>query len=79
MNSVDFIKMNIAGDELEALKGAENTIRNYKPKLAISSYHRNLDFYTIPKFINDLDLGYKFYIGHATPNQSETVLFAKIY
>ena len=78
LSKVDFIKMDIEGAELEALKGAENTIRNYKPKLAISLYHRNLDFYTIPKFIKDLKLGYKFYLGHATPSQSETVLFAKI-
>ena len=78
LNSVDFIKMDIEGAELEALKGALESIKKYKPKLAISLYHRDIDFYTIPHFINDLNLGYKFYLGHATPTQSETVLFARI-
>lgn len=78
LNKVDFIKMDIEGAELEALKGAVESLKKYKPKLAISLYHKNIDFYTIPHFINDLNLGYKFYLGHATPTQSETVLFAAI-
>lgn len=74
---VDFIKMDIEGAELSALKGAENVIRKFKPKLAISIYHSLEDFYDLPKWILDLDLGYELYLGHYTIHSEETVLFAK--
>jgi FkbM family methyltransferase len=76
IEKVDFIKMDIEGAELNALKGAVDTIKKYKPKLAICVYHSIEDFGTIPKFINELNLGYKFYLGHYTIYQEETVLFA---
>ena len=75
---VNFIKMDIEGAELNALKGAIQTIKTHKPKLAISIYHSLDDFYSIPHFISNLNLGYKFYIGHHTLNIFETVLYAKV-
>jgi FkbM family methyltransferase len=76
LNKVDFIKMDIEGSELDALKGAENTIRTFRPKLAICIYHRPEDYLTIPKYLNELNLGYRFYIEHHTIFLGETVLFA---
>lgn len=76
IKKIDFIKMDIEGSEINALNGAINTIKTFKPKLAISAYHKEDDLITIPKFINDLGLDYKFYLGHHTIHFWETVLYA---
>jgi FkbM family methyltransferase len=78
IHKVDFIKMDIEGAELNALKGAINTITQFKPNLAIAIYHSLDDFTQIPKWINNLGLGYKLYLGHYTIHDGETVLFATI-
>ena len=78
LRSVDFIKLDIEGAELNALKGAVTTISKFKPKLAIALYHNTKDFESIPRFLNDLGLGYKFYLSHATIHSEETMLFAKV-
>lgn len=36
---IDFLKADIEGYEMEMLKGAENTIKRNKPKIAITTYH----------------------------------------
>jgi len=36
---VDYVKLNIEGAEIKALEGADETIRRFKPHLAISSDH----------------------------------------
>ena len=77
LERVDLIKMDIEGAEFESLKGAEKTICKFKPNLAISIYHRPEHFFQIAQFIDDLNLGYHFYLGHFTIHQEETVLFAK--
>lgn len=73
---VDFIKMDIEGAELEALKGAERSLRAHRPKLAISLYHQLSDFVTIPRYLESLNLGYSYYLDHHTIYLNETVLFA---
>lgn len=77
LNKLDFIKMDIEGAEIEALKGAQQAITRFRPKLAISVYHRLSDFWDIPRFIEHLGLGYRFYLRHFTVHQEETVLFAE--
>ncbi len=75
---VDFIKMDIEGAELEALKGAEDSIRRFRPRLAISVYHRLPDFWEIAQWIDGLGLGYRFHLRHFTIHAEETVLFAEV-
>jgi FkbM family methyltransferase len=73
---VDFIKMDIEGSELGALKGAEGAIRRWKPRLAISLYHRWDDLFTIPLWLAGLDIGYRFFLDHYSIHNEETVLYA---
>jgi FkbM family methyltransferase len=76
LKKVDFIKMDIEGSELDALIGAIKTLKKFRPRLAICIYHKPDDYLDIPKFLNELELGYKFYIEHHTIFLGETVLFA---
>jgi hypothetical protein len=77
LQRVDFIKMDIEGAELQALRGAEQTIRAFRPKLAIALYHNWSDFITIPGYLENLAVGYQFYLGHVTIHWGETILFAR--
>ena len=54
------IKMNIEGSELAALKGAEETIRRWKPKLMAAGYHKTWDFWEVPERM--LAAGYTVYL-----------------
>ena len=74
--NVDFIKMDIEGAEVNALIGAEQTIRTYHPKLAICIYHKISDLWEIPEIIDRYYSGYKFYIRHHSYRVEETVLYA---
>ncbi len=76
IEKIDFVKMDIEGAELNALQGAIRIIKKCKPKLAIALYHSTNDFDVIPRFLNDLKLGYKFYLSHSTIYAEETMLFA---
>ena len=73
---VTFIKMDIEGAEYEALLGAKETIKKYKPKLAICVYHKPEDIWEIPKLIHRFNPGYRFYLRHYSFAEHETVLYA---
>ena len=77
--NVTLIKMDIEGSELEALKGARETIHRDLPKLAICVYHKKEDLITIPQYIRSLeskDRHYRFYLRHHSLCDHETVLYA---
>lgn len=79
---VTFIKMDIEGAELDALYGAEKLIRKYRPKLAISIYHRPEDIFEIPQWIQKLECDYRMRIRqHCYRNDKfdirETILYAE--
>ena len=78
LNRLNFIKMDIEGAELEALQGAERSIRKFTPNLAISIYHRPEHFWLVQRYIDSLNLGYKFFIEHFTIHCEETMLFASV-
>ncbi|MBI5743862.1 MAG: FkbM family methyltransferase [Elusimicrobia bacterium] len=73
-----FIKLDIEGAELEALKGAAQTIRRNRPKLAVCVYHRPADLFEIPLFLKSLAPEYRFYLRQHQPVACETVLYAVI-
>lgn len=75
---VTFVKMNIEGAELDALKGAEQAIRSWGPKLAISVYHRPSHLWQVPEFVHNLREDYRLYLRQHDGGVIETVLYAII-
>lgn len=73
---VTFIKMDIEGSELAALRGAERIIREQRPKLAICVYHKPEDMWEIPSLILQYHPDYKLYLRHYSISETETVLYA---
>lgn len=62
--SVDFIKLDVEGAEFDVLKGAAQSIKKYKPKLAICAYHKHEDLWTLMPFIKSLRSDYEFAFRH---------------
>ncbi|WP_161976612.1 FkbM family methyltransferase [Helicobacter muridarum] len=77
IDRVDFIKMDIEGSELAALKGAEKTLKTYNPKIAICLYHSDSDYYDIPLYLKSILPHYEFYCDHFTLGVCESVLFGR--
>lgn len=73
--AVTFIKMDIEGMELAALKGARRTISTYKPKMAISVYHKSTDMVDIEEFVLGIRKDYQIYLRHYTKGCADTVMY----
>ena len=76
LRKVDLIKMDIEGAERGALQGAASVIREFRPKLTISAYHRTDDLWVLADGIKSLNPGYKLYFGHHSPVAMESVYYA---
>jgi FkbM family methyltransferase len=77
LEKIDFIKMDIEGAEVPALKGASAVIRKFKPKLAISVYHKWDDLLVIPQLIKSIRDDYSFYLDCTTGFGGEAVLYCR--
>ncbi len=76
LKRVDFIKMDVEGAEENALEGAQEIIKTWLPKMALSAYHRADDLIRIPEYIESIAPGrYTFRLRHFSNCLYETVLF----
>jgi FkbM family methyltransferase len=71
-----FIKMDIEGEELNALWGARNLIRKHSPVLAICAYHTADHLWEIPLLIHALQPAYKLFLRRYRPGSWEHVWYA---
>lgn len=76
LEKVDYIKMDIEGAELNALKGAKETIQKHQPDMAICVYHDSFHLWELILYINSVYNGYDFYLYHHGLGCCETVLYA---
>lgn len=60
LQRVDLIKMDIEGSEIPALQGAVDTIRRFRPMLALCLYHKWDDVLTIPRFLASTGVDYQY-------------------
>jgi FkbM family methyltransferase len=74
-NRVTYIKMNIEGAEIDALRGAAQTIRRWRPKLAVAAYHRPADLWQVPATIQEISPGYRLYLRQHDGGVIESVVY----
>lgn len=72
---VDFIKLDIEGDEQDALKGARDIIHKHHPVLAVCVYHKAEDWYKVPQIILNIRDDYDVYLRHYMEGIYETVMY----
>lgn len=73
---VDFIKLDIEGAELEALKGAQDTLKKCRPQLALCIYHKKEHIFEIPLFLSATIDNYVYRLGHYSSSFWDTVWYA---
>lgn len=59
-----YIKADVEGAEKEALEGMEAILKEQKPKLCISAYHRSADIFNLILQIHDINPQYKLFLRH---------------
>lgn len=67
---VDFIKGDLEGAELAVLRGAQDTIRRFRPKIAFTVYHPGNDWNQMVSFIQSLVPEYKFCLKGISYNKN---------
>jgi len=65
---VDYIKMDIEGAEREALAGAMETLKKFRPRLMLDSYHRPDDMQVLPVILRRAHPDYNLSCGPCEPS-----------
>jgi FkbM family methyltransferase len=74
--SSTYIKMDIEGAELGALKGAAELIKRWKPVLAVGAYHQQDHLWRIPLYIHTLFPGYQVFLRPHNEEAWDLVCYA---
>jgi FkbM family methyltransferase len=75
-HDINFIKLDVEGAEIPALRGGADLIGRCRPVLALSLYHRPEDIWEIPELVNQLCKNYRFYIRQHYFNSFDSVFYA---
>jgi FkbM family methyltransferase len=74
-DKIDFIKLDLEGFDLLAIKGSVNHILNDYPTMAIAVYHEISHIHEIFNFVMKLQPNYRLRIRHYTEGDSETIMY----
>lgn len=77
LKRVDLIKLDVEGAEPMVLRGALDTMTEFRPSLAISIYHGINQYFEIPLYLRDVLTNYRYNLGYFSPDGLEAVLFAR--
>ena len=59
-----FIKIDSEGCEIELLKGGQEILKKFKPKLNVAAYHKSEDIFKLPILIKSINPDYKIHLRH---------------
>ena len=76
IDKVSLIKMDLEGGETRAINGMAETIRRFRPSLAISIYHSREDMLHIPGMLMELCDNYSFHLNMYSYERWEVILYA---
>lgn len=74
--AVDFIKLDVEGNETEAILGSAGIIKKQHPTCAVCLYHKKQDIWTIPLLLLELNPDYMFWLRHYSVGVTDTILYA---
>lgn len=72
---VTFIKLDVEGSELDALAGAQGTIRRHMPVLVVCLYHRPEALWEIPLYLHSLQRQYRMYLRSYNEDGIECIFY----
>ena len=72
-----FIKIDVEGNEPDALTGAKETLVKYRPRLAVCLYHRSSDMWEIPDLISGIAPEYRYWCRKNHP-AGEFILYGAV-
>jgi FkbM family methyltransferase len=72
---LDLIKFDLEGSDIAAVRGMQETVRRFRPQLAISIYHHKEDYWKIPLTLTEMCVDYRFHLGHYSYERFETIFY----
>ncbi len=77
IDEMTYLKLEIEGAELASLRGADGLIRQNKPVLVVSAYHKMDDFIDLCAHLQALDMGYTFRLRHHSLEPGVLCIYAQ--